>query len=193
VSRLIKPLRVQVNPDKLHHPSLAAVRDYWMAKRGTRSMPSRADLDPGDLKEHLPAIVLVDVGPRFQEFRYRLIGTHVALYFGEDNTGRTPAEAFGKGPPNIAEGVLRIYREVAGDHVGIHVSGDGKWLGSDSVEFEALHLPLTHDGQDVNMLLIVFAFDLKRLHLEKAKRSAIAVGRLHLSRGQRPLPAQNLR
>ena len=51
------------------------VFDYWVAKRGARKMPARADLEPGDIPGHLPDIGLVDVLPDEPYFRYRLLGT----------------------------------------------------------------------------------------------------------------------
>ena len=35
--------------------------DYWETKRGSRSMPARADIDPIEMKAFLPHVVLMDV------------------------------------------------------------------------------------------------------------------------------------
>jgi hypothetical protein len=43
--------------------------DYWHEKRGTRAMPSRADIDPLELKGVLGWVLLLDVdwsGPRLR-------------------------------------------------------------------------------------------------------------------------------
>jgi hypothetical protein len=58
---------------------------YWERKRGTRRMPSRADIDPADLKRILPNIILA----RFERdgrVRYTLVGTRCVAHAGMDYT-----------------------------------------------------------------------------------------------------------
>jgi hypothetical protein len=43
------------------HSSLRNLYDYWNARRGSRPMPARGDLDPIDLKAVLPLLILIDV------------------------------------------------------------------------------------------------------------------------------------
>lgn len=50
---------------------------YWNSRRGGREMPTRADLDPADIKPLLPHVVLVDVLHDPLDFRFRLLGTEV--------------------------------------------------------------------------------------------------------------------
>ncbi len=62
--------------------------DYWNAKRGTRAMPSRAEIVPTELGEHLANLVLIEVGHQPLRLRYRLIGTAITKAMECDNTGR---------------------------------------------------------------------------------------------------------
>ena len=62
---------------------------YWVAARGGKLMPSRADIDPVTMPRRLlPNIVLVDVVPASFRFRYRVMGTAVSRMLGADWTGR---------------------------------------------------------------------------------------------------------
>jgi len=76
------------------HKNVQAMYDYWLAKRGSRTMPARADLEPAEIKKLLPMMVLVDVTADARRFVYRLVGTQEAAERGSDPTGKTVAEAF---------------------------------------------------------------------------------------------------
>ena len=58
-----------------------ALLDWWHGKRGERAMPSRAELDPIELKAILPNLLLIDVAPApngsGHVFSCRLAGTEL--------------------------------------------------------------------------------------------------------------------
>lgn len=60
--------------------------DYWRRKCAGHAMPTRDDIDPGDIRELLPNIVMVDIDMPFR-VRYRLVGTRVADFNRIDFTG----------------------------------------------------------------------------------------------------------
>ncbi|HUD50209.1 PAS domain-containing protein [Parvibaculum sp.] len=153
----------EVDPQRLGHPSLAAVKAYWDEKRGARPMPSRADIDPVDLREHLGWIMLLDVIGDYDDFRFRLIGTKVTRYFFVEATGKTVREAFAPFGVGIVAGVLAVYRKAARDCVPVRAFGDAGWLGRDYYDFDALYLPLSDDGATANKVLSVFTFDYRRV------------------------------
>jgi hypothetical protein len=51
-------------------------------------MPSRGDIDPSDIKELLPYILIADLLADPVRVRYRLAGTKICETFGFDITGR---------------------------------------------------------------------------------------------------------
>ena len=80
-------------------PATASFYRYWNAKRGTRAMPARADLDPIEMKPWLPGVALIEVKPlptaHFPyTLRYRLIGTRPTDLRGREVTGLTVEEGF---------------------------------------------------------------------------------------------------
>ncbi|MCF8469337.1 MAG: PAS domain-containing protein [Parvibaculum sp.] len=149
----------EICPAHLEQPTLAAVFDYWQRKRGERIMPARADINPLELKEHLGWIILLDVLPDLADFRYRLIGTKVSRYFGEESTGRTISEAFRRFGSGAVKGVQAIHRKAARDHVAMRAYGGAAWLADGFDYFDALFLPLSDDGKTANMILSAFTFD----------------------------------
>jgi hypothetical protein len=60
---------------------------YWERKRGSRRMPSRADIDPADLKRILPSILLAKIDRETRRVRYTLVGTRCVAHAGMDYTG----------------------------------------------------------------------------------------------------------
>ncbi len=148
----------ETNPSNLDHPVLAFLKKYWETKRRTRPFPSRADIKPTEMKEHLGWIILVDVLP--DEFRYRMIGSRITEYFLTDATGKTVREAFAASGARAVDSVLMMYRRTAQQNIAVRAHGAADLLGRPSFDFDALCLPLSDDGETVNMILAGFTFGL---------------------------------
>jgi hypothetical protein len=149
----------EVDPQNLELPVLRFLKDYWEQKRPGRAMPSRADIHPAEMKEHLGWIILVDVLPDFSDFRYRTIGSRVTQYFLQDATGRTIKAAFASYGEAAVNAALAVHRKCARDRVVLSSHGGAGWLGRSFLDFDALYLPLSDDGATVNMILSAFTFD----------------------------------
>jgi hypothetical protein len=133
------------------HKSVQAMYDYWLAKRGSRTMPARADLDPAEIKKLLPMMVLVDVTADARRFVYRLVGTQEVAERGNDPTGKSVAEAFFGGS---LEETLSCYEYVVRKRAPFcyrdpYVAPDG-YIQNDDI----IYLPLSDDGAGVNMILV---------------------------------------
>ena len=139
------------------HPDIRAVVAYWRSKAGTRRMPRRTDIEPFDLKPYLSRMTLVDVVPDVRRFVYRLVGTEEVASRGSDPTGRSVAEAyFG----TSAEESLMVYEYVA-RHGEPYCFRDDYHAPDGALETQDLiFLPLSEDGETVNMIL-VFYYDYK--------------------------------
>jgi hypothetical protein len=168
LSERLSGVALEVDPRQFAHPTLTFLRDYWEAKRGSRAMPSRADIKPSELKEHLGWVTLVEVLPEFADFRYKLIGTLVTQYYLEDSTGKTVREAFGVWRSQAAvNGALAMFRKCARDCVVLRVHGDADWIAPGYEEFEAICLPLSDDGEHSNMVLHAFSFNREKVMLAR--------------------------
>lgn len=136
---------------------LRAVFDYWNGKRRGREMPSRADLDPADLKPFLAQLALLDVENEPLRFRYRLVGTEVTRI----RRGTTKSDPTGQYVDEVTHhqgtsAVVAHYRRVVVERKPTVDSGtytrspDHPWL-----RFTRLVLPLSADGASINMLLVM--------------------------------------
>jgi len=155
------------NPTRFSHPTCVFLRDYWESKRGSRAMPSRADISPAQLKEHLGWVMILEVLPGARDFRYRLIGTLVTQYFSNDATGKTVMEAFADNGEPTAKLVNSVFRKVARDKVVMRTAGGANWLEDGMEAFEAIYLPLSEDGANVSHILHAFVCDRETMLLAR--------------------------
>lgn len=157
----------QANPTHFDHPTCVFLRSYWESKRAGRALPSRSDISPAQLKEHLGWVMILDVLPGERDFRYRLIGTLVTQYFSSDATGKTVVEAFAVNGEAIAKSVNSIFRKVARDKVVMRTAGNANWLAQGMEEFEAIYLPLSDDCVKVSHILHAFVCDREKMLLAR--------------------------
>jgi hypothetical protein len=72
----------------LNSAPLLRLDTYWREKCRGRLMPSRADIDPSEIKELLPQIIMTRIEHDPLRVRYSIVGTACALSAGFDYTGR---------------------------------------------------------------------------------------------------------
>jgi hypothetical protein len=126
------------------------VRQYWEGKRRGRPMPSRADIDPVEIKRFLPGIILIDVVDDARRYVYRLVGTREVAMRGKDPTGKSMIEGFFA--PNL-DAALAIPDRVVATRAPLFIhraftAPDGR-IGDEDL----IMLPLSADGEQVTMIL----------------------------------------
>lgn len=139
-------------PDRLRSRALREAFAYWRAKCGDRAMPSRDDLDPSEMLGWLSHTLLVDVvyeNDRPQDFRFRLVGTDVVERYGKEFTGRTLSalDLDGKSPEILDEYRRTVDRSRPQYFIDEFVQHSGR-----PMHYERLLMPLSDDGQNINML-----------------------------------------
>jgi hypothetical protein len=138
-------------------PVLMRILEYWNSKRGGRSMPSRADMDPPlELRGLASNIILYDVlGPA--QYRVRLVGQAIVEFSGYDATGRPAAASMS---PRAAEITIEILDSVASRRAPRFRAGLVHWHRNKSYrKFEACFLPLSRDDNTVDIILGGVTFD----------------------------------
>ena len=157
---------MEVAPQRANHPALQALFEYWLSKRRGRTMPSRADLVLSEIKPHLAWMSLLEVLPGAADFRYRLIGTRITLYFAADTTGKTVSESYAE-TPEARDIMLALLRQVVDTKTPIRTYGNLAWLGRGLEDFESLFLPLSDDGETVHGIMNPFVFDHSSVYLNR--------------------------
>ncbi|HEY7610350.1 MAG TPA: PAS domain-containing protein [Alphaproteobacteria bacterium] len=139
-----------IDPAAIQEPKLRALLAYWNAKRGTRAMPTRADIDPLDVPSILPNIVLVGVSGEPPRFRFRIVGTDIVFRYGGEITGRD-LEDVDLGSELGA--VKSQYEETVRERVPTYCRHEIETGAGKHLRYERLLLPLAADGIHVDMLL----------------------------------------
>jgi len=128
---------------------VAQAYEYWLSKARTGRLPRRLDIKPEEIRHLLPYVFLVDVMMAPACFRYRLVGTSIEQWAGQDYTGVTlDARIHG---PNWQR-VLDDYRIVAHTRVPRHTEHEAPWQSREFFRYERIVAPLSSDGTTVDML-----------------------------------------
>jgi len=129
----------------VHSQRIHKLNAYWLA-RAKGKVPSRSDIDPVDVRELLPNLMMIDMLGDPPRFRYRLVGTRVVQYTGFDFTGRCIDEMVFQGRDFMEQ----CYRRVLAEKRPIF--GHYAWLvrSRHFGQCEFGLFPLSDDGVTVN-------------------------------------------
>lgn len=139
--------------DRIDAPLLNDLVAYWDAKRAGRLAPRRSDIDPAELKAHLPRLLLFDVLDDGADFRFRLVGTAIVQGMGRDSTGRRMSDVYAD-EPSILKSLVEGFRRVVAEKRPVFARGPIFWVPDrEQRRFVSVTLPLSDDGATVNILL----------------------------------------
>jgi hypothetical protein len=141
-----------VDPVTVDGPATAAVLAYWQQKRGRRPMPTRADIEPLELRPILRHVFMIDVLPGEAEFRFRLLGTAITERYGRDSTRKTVRDVYADADPAFTAWYTAMLVAVKDSRRPVLAAGPMLMVRKDFVSFRALHLPLSDDGVTVNVI-----------------------------------------
>lgn len=142
-----------VTSDRIRSKSLRNLLSYWEAKEAYLGrLPARADLQPDEMVPFLPFVALINVQPdALPRFQFRLVGTGIVGSMGRETTNRSVDEGLFGANAVIVEAFFNIPLESRGPAYAA-----GKYTVAPSgrlLAFETLLLPLSGDGQAIDMLL----------------------------------------
>jgi hypothetical protein len=127
---------------------------YWAALREGPRLPGRAQIDPDDIKRHLPQVSLIDVikDPETGErgYRQRLAGTGLYGVYGREITGQNIDDIYNTSAAGYWREELDKVVEAGRPGVGFHSLA---WRGQSHMSLLWLRLPLASNGSDVDMIL----------------------------------------
>lgn len=119
-------------------------------------MPARRDIDPVQMPQHLPDLMLIDVLHDPRRFRYRLVGSRIVSASAEDRTGKFFDDVFffQHYPETFVHYNLVV--DTATPHFSLEPFRN--YSNNTSYQAKRLILPLARDGQTVDMLMVYFRF-----------------------------------
>lgn len=120
--------------------------DYLSRKRGDRAMASRADIDPTEIREFLPYVVLVDIERDPLRVYYRLVGTRIAEFYGEFTGTWMHDRPISDAYRLVAE---KIYRTLIETKAPVYGITEMRTRSDAMVSYEWGYFPLSNDGVNV--------------------------------------------
>lgn len=149
-----------LSPDIVDIPLFARALNYWNSLREGDRLPARRNLRPRDIVDILPHIVLNDVVPGAPDrYRYRLVGTRVAEYYGFDPTGRMLDEVAGG---EFHDSVVRAFARCRETRQPQFEHLNRSW--SAIHRYSRLILPLAEDGKTVDIIMVVVLSSAEPVH-----------------------------
>lgn len=140
-------------PSDCQSETAREILDYWLHKRHDRKIPSRADLDPLEMRRALGQMVMIEVHREPLRFRTRLVGAEQARKRGFDFTARWLDEL-----PEGYRSVVLPRAEAVAERGEAVVSRIRQAVDGRVMDYEALWLPLGADGQTVTMIMVIQTF-----------------------------------
>lgn len=134
---------------QLQHPVLQRLYQYWETKRAGRMAPSRAEIDPVDFRYAIGWVNLFDLRDGADRFVIRVLGGQMERMLDLGAEFRTPTDVR---DPEFHEVAHRDLTWVVENRRPQRVLRDFT-TRLRHYRFEGLILPLSDDGETVNMAL----------------------------------------
>ncbi|MFD2261739.1 PAS domain-containing protein [Lacibacterium aquatile] len=143
-------------------PRIRRFYSYWESRRNGRLMPTRGDINPADIADLLPYIVLTEVLNEAPYLIYRLVGTKQVAMRGRDPTGMPViSNHLGHHIAFAPDEIILNYRFAIEKRQPIYDyypltgpdTGDTSFEAGPVKEIGTLLLPLSADGERVNMVI----------------------------------------
>ena len=135
---------------------LSFICDLWQRKRGSKLLPSRADLDPAEFHRLWPVTFLLERDADSGEWHVRFAGAAYSSVYGREITGASVREIV---PKSLAPQVLADLRRCIEGREPIVIDGETNWPDRGNVyRYQRVLLPYGTEAGEVTHLLGVAAF-----------------------------------
>jgi CheY-like chemotaxis protein len=142
------------------NPILRRAYDYWLEKAAGRGIPDRQDLDPGEIKDILPYLSILEIvtAANGRNHRYRLVGTRVSDALGYNPTNHFIEEFVENGHGDF---IKRLLADVDASGQPLYAASSFR-SSTIGLSTQRILLPFTHGGTTVEQIVIVQTFDWRR-------------------------------
>ncbi len=87
------PFRYSTDENAMQTTTARAIYEYWTRVKGGRDVPNRRDIDPAELRHHLPDLFILEQSAGTVA-TFRLAGTRLCTLFGREMRGADFREMF---------------------------------------------------------------------------------------------------
>lgn len=117
---------------------------YWNRLRQGGGVPTRAQIEPSDIRDELPQTMILESARRDKEMSFRLAGTGISAMFGRELRGTQLRDLL----PDVNAALLgRLLRNCSEQHDVILLGVEAFTRKSRTLEIEILLLPLQDEAE----------------------------------------------
>jgi hypothetical protein len=139
--------------DEARSPALKQLYAYWESKRAGRTLPLKSAIDPAEIKDILPYVIISEVFDGPLRVRYRLVGTEIVKLRGREFTGKWLHEL--QWNPVFLERLLGEYRMLIDERRPL-LGTDGLYSADGPrAAYEWGMFPLSDDGERMTHCLAI--------------------------------------
>lgn len=124
--------------------------DYWLSKLDGARLPARCAIDPAEIVQLLPHVVMVEVSRDPLDFVERVTGEAILKHSRENSMHRSWRDYPGRGPDSE---IWRHFAEVVESGEPNFTSVPYVGPQRDLVEVEMVACPLSEDGRTVDRVI----------------------------------------
>jgi hypothetical protein len=140
-----------IDRDRIAHPKLVQLYDYWLSKRRGRRYPGHGDLSRTEMRFILGNVDIIEITYDPIVFTFRLSGSIIDKDEGFDMQGKRIDDY---PMPERREHLKRLYREVLATGEPHYEVSDRRAPDGVLRYYARLILPLSTDGSIIDMFLI---------------------------------------
>jgi len=128
---------------------IAELAKYCAEISGPADLPRRSRFRPSRVASVITYLFLIDVVAGENDYRFDLLGSNMAILFGEDVAGKRLSEL---GDKRLYDELRKTYDQVVTTGRPLYVRGRYEWPEM-SIEIERLLVPMTDETGNVTTIL----------------------------------------
>jgi hypothetical protein len=133
---------------------LIGVCAYWSELAKGRIGPKREEITPAGIRAMLPSVWMMDVAEQGKDFRFRFAGDRIVQFMGRRYAGHLLSEF--QGQP-FFDGMTKLLATSVAQKLPIGIGPmPSTHEGRGYLEFEAVALPVSEDGENVTAIFGAF-------------------------------------
>lgn len=148
----MKPMQCITRADQIESAAIRQLFLYWQSKCADGRIPRRTDIDPVDIPNLVPNLMIADIEHDPFRVRYRLVGTKVVQMTGYEFTGKYLDEI---ALPNDEGPFQECYQTACETRLPVLQRIEWHLAEDTTEEYDICILPLSDDGDTVNMALAI--------------------------------------
>lgn len=130
--------------------------EYWQRQCQSGRLPSRHDLDPTEIPSILRYLILADVVNGGARLRFRLVGTEMVQFWGDDFTGQYLDEIM---QGEYFDYINGLFQECIAQAAPVYSESIFRWNSGGVTPAKRLLLPYSDGGTEVELVVVCQVFE----------------------------------